>query len=149
MAYKSYFPSALGLITLTSNGKELTGLYFEGQKFAPNFEEYLEAPLEIFTKTKVYLVEHFNGNKPSFSLPLKPQGTYFQKLVWSSLITIALKLGKSKMSAQAVGSAIAHNPICIVIPCHRVLGQKQKMVGFAAGIERKEWLLRHEGVLVS
>ena len=87
MAYKSYFPSALGLITLTSNGKELTGLYFEGQKFAPNFEEYLEAPLEIFTKTKVYLVEHFNGNKPSFSLPLKPQGTDFQKLVWSSLIT--------------------------------------------------------------
>ncbi|MCI7774114.1 MAG: methylated-DNA--[protein]-cysteine S-methyltransferase, partial [Succinivibrio sp.] len=94
----------------------------------------------------------------------KPQGTDFQKLVWSSLITIpygttttygeiakkvALKLGKSKMSAQAVGSAIAHNPICIVIPCHRVLGQKQKMVGFAAGIERKEWLLRHEGVLVS
>ena len=85
MAYKSYFPSALGLITLTSNGKELTGLYFEGQKFAPNFEEYLEAPLEIFTKTKVYLVEYFNGNKPSFSLPLKPQGTDFQKLVWSSL----------------------------------------------------------------
>lgn len=81
MAYKSYFPSALGLITLTSNGKELTGLYFEGQKFAPNFEEYLEAPLEIFTKTKVYLVEHFNGNKPSFSLPLKPQGTDFQKLL--------------------------------------------------------------------
>ena len=159
MAYKSYFPSALGLITLTSNGKELTGLYFEGQKFAPNFKEHLEAPLEIFTKTKVYLVEYFNGNKPSFSLPLKPQGTDFQKLVWSSLITIpygttttygeiarqvALKLGKSKMSAQAVGSAIAHNPICIVIPCDRVLGQKQKMVGFVAGIERKEWLLRHE-----
>ena len=104
-------------------------------------------------------MEYFNGNKPSFSLPLKPQGTDFQKLVWSSLITIpygttttygeiakkvALKLGKSKMSAQAVGSAIAHNPICIVIPCHRVLGQKQKMVGFVAGIERKEWLLRHE-----
>lgn len=107
---------------------------------------------------RTQLQEYFDGNRHSFQLNLEPDGTEFEQKVWSILseiqcgITtsygqIAAKLG-DKNSAQAVGSANGKNPIAIVIPCHRVIGANNDLTGYAGGIHRKEWLLKHEGALL-
>ena len=113
----------------------------------------------VLSKTKRWLDGYFAGRRPDFAPPLKPQGTHFQELVWQLLLDIpygatttygelaqavAQRLGKERMSAQAVGQAVGHNPIAVIIPCHRVLGKNGQLTGYAGGLERKKALLALE-----
>lgn len=114
---------------------------------------------DIHTESaKTQLSEYFAGLRSEFHLELQPDGTRFEKEVWQQLLnipqgsttsygTIAKKIGDEKAS-QAVGKANGKNPIAIVIPCHRVIGADQKLTGYAGGLKRKEWLLKHEGALL-
>lgn len=162
--YKTYYNSPLGKLTLVSDGSSLVGLWVEGQKY---FEGTIDREvvkkdnLSIFRKTKSWLERYFKGERPLISeLSLSPRGSSFRQEVWNILCSIpygktvtykeiAKRLGRDSMSAQAVGGAVGHNPISIIIPCHRVIGSDGSMVGYAGGIERKVWLLKHEGVSVS
>ena len=143
----------MGDLTLVSDGLSLTGLRFGGQ-------EIKDAALPVFADTCRWLDIYFTGRDPGFLPQLAPEGTPFRREVWNLLLTIpygettsygalaakiAYKLGKDKMSAQAIGGAVGHNPIPIIIPCHRVIAADGSIGGFSAGIERKAWLLRHEG----
>lgn len=113
----------------------------------------------VLSKTKRWLDGYFAGRRPDFAPPLKPQGTHFQELVWQLLLDIpygatttygelaqavAQRLGKERMSAQAVGQAVGHNPIAVIIPCHRVVGKNGQLTGYAGGLERKKALLALE-----
>lgn len=114
---------------------------------------------DIHTESaRTQLSEYFNGQRDSFQLQLAPEGTEFEHSVWKQLLEIpngttftygdiAKKIGDDKAS-QAVGRANSKNPIAIVIPCHRVIGSDNKLTGYAGGLERKEWLLKHEGALL-
>ena len=158
--YRCQYHSPVGILTLASDGTHITGLWFEGQiHFAAGHEDPVEKPeLTIFQTAKNWLDRYFSGRMPSCTeLPLRPAGTLFQQRVWNILMLIpygqAMTYGQiakmlgSAMSAQAVGRAVGRNPISIIIPCHRVLGADNTLTGFAGGIERKRWLLRHEGIL--
>ena len=162
--YKSIFLSPIGKIILTCDQScdNLTGLYFDGQKYLPNWFKNLEIKddLKIFQDVKRQLSLYFNGKSPDFaSICLKPKGTSFQIMVWNVLLSVdygktitygeianivAKKLGRPKMSARAVGYAVGHNPISIIIPCHRVLGKNQQLTGYAGGIAKKQFLLNLE-----
>ena len=163
MIYTSHYLSPLGDILLASKNNELIGLWFEGQKYylANMKEEMIEKnDEEILIKTKNWLDRYFQGEKPDVKeLTLNPIGTDFRKDVWNilceipygSTITykeIAEKITKEKglksMSAQAVGGAVAHNPISIIIPCHRVVGSSGNLTGYAGGLDKKEYLLNLE-----
>lgn len=165
MSYFSYYSSPLGSMLLAADDAGLTGLWFEGQKyFAHQFDvqQAREVSCEehpIFQAAKHWLDAYFKGEKPSASVPLHLVGTPFQKEVWEILCTIpygetmtygeiaknlATKKGKARMSAQGVGGAVGHNKISIIVPCHRVVGTRGKLVGYAGGIERKEFLLTLE-----
>lgn len=107
---------------------------------------------------RTQLREYFEGNRDSFQLNMEPEGTDFERSVWKALLSIpngktcsygdvAKQIGDAKAS-QAVGRANGKNPIAIVIPCHRVIGADKKLTGYAGGLERKEWLLKHEGALL-
>lgn len=165
MIYISEYKSILGKITLASDGNNLIGLWLEGQKyyFANLKQEVIKQDnLEIFNKTKNWLDRYFNKEKQDISeIQLSPIGNEFRKKVWEILkeipygetITykeIANKLEKimkkEKMSAQAVGGAVGHNPISIIIPCHRVVGKSGSLTGYAGGIDKKIKLLEIEGV---
>lgn len=163
MEYTTTYPSPIGLITLASDGKNLTGLWIENQKY---FERTLdentsEKNLPIFKDVKNWLNSYFNKEKPALTLPLAPKGTPFQQAVWDILLDIpygqvitygeigqkiAQANGKTKMSAQAVGGAVGHNPISIIIPCHRVVGAKGSLTGYASGIDKKIQLLQLEDI---
>ena len=164
MIYKTYYNSPIGNLLLTSDGKSLIGLWIEGQKhylYKINEQLITNDDLEIFKQVKNWLDKYFNGEKVNINnLKLKPNGTKFQKEVWKILsdipygkvITykeiaqiIAQKLNKERMSAQAVGGAIGHNPISIIIPCHRVIGNNGNLTGYAGGIDKKIKLLQIEG----
>ena len=154
--YKTYYNSPVGKLILISDGSSLVALYFnetEGRGVERS------DGLGIFLKTKGWLDRYFKGEKPLIGeLSLSPKGTLFREEVWNILSTIPYGetvtykeiaervRKKSKMSAQAVGGAVGHNPIPIIIPCHRVIGSDSSMVGYVSGIERKVWLLKHEGV---
>lgn len=160
--YKTEINSPLGTLTLTSDGENLTGLFIENQKYFLNGMTNLiqKDNLEIFNKTKAWLEKYFKGEKPSINeLKLSSSGTEFQKIVWSCLLNIpyaktitykelgrvvAKKLGKNSMSSQAIGGAVGHNPISIIIPCHRVIGTDGTLTGYAGGIEKKAYLLKLE-----
>ena len=154
--------SPLGEILLASDSLGLTGLWFFGQKYfpAPPPEEISSPEAEHhLDETVRWLDLYFAGQKPDFIPKLHPIGTAFQQLIWSLLLDIpygttatygdlakqaSLLLGRPHMSAQAVGGAVGHNPISIIIPCHRVLGSNGQMTGYAGGIWRKEKLLTLE-----
>ncbi|MCX4274186.1 MAG: methylated-DNA--[protein]-cysteine S-methyltransferase [Candidatus Gastranaerophilales bacterium] len=163
--FKSCYNSPIGNITLASDGKNLTGLWFEGQKYfgyTVNIKMAENNKLEIFKNTKNWLNRYFTGKRPKISeLPLAPTGNDFRKNVWQILCKIpygkvctygdiaqiiAKEQNIGKMSAQAVGGAIGHNPISIIIPCHRVVGSNGSLTGYAGGINTKIKLLEHEGV---
>ncbi|MCM1003526.1 MAG: methylated-DNA--[protein]-cysteine S-methyltransferase [Candidatus Gastranaerophilales bacterium] len=163
--YKTAYSSPVGNIVMASDGNSLTGLWFEGQKYfaATIGEDVLENnDLNIFSKTKNWLDRYFQGRQPEISeLLLNPFGNSFRQRVWQILCEIpygstmtygeiaqiiARENGKQSMSAQAVGGAVGHNPISIIIPCHRVVGANGKLTGYAGGIEKKIKLLMHEGV---
>lgn len=158
MSYTYVYQSPLGCITLLSDGKNLTGLWFEGQKhYAVPMSGIVEnTSLPIFADVCRWLDCYFSGVRPSFMPLLKPCGTPFRLAVWQVLLEIpygatmsyksvaaitAGRLGLQHMSAQAVGGAIAHNPISIIIPCHRVLAVNGALTGYAGGLHRKRSLL--------
>ena len=165
MPYATNYTSPVGRITLASDGKNITGLWLEGQKyFAATAKGGLEeAPdLPVFSQAKKWLDAYFAGKKPAIAkLPLAPVGSPFRQAVWRLLCEIpygqcitygdiakkmAAKMNKKSMSSQAVGGAVGHNPISIIIPCHRVVGSNGSLTGYAGGIDKKIKLLQLEGV---
>ena len=165
MTYTYHYDSPLGGITLSSNGTELTGLWFEKQKYfasSLNTEMVENSDLKVFQDTKSWLERYFSNKKPEITeLPLAPAGSDFRKAVWEILCEIpygkvttygeiskkiAKQMKKSTMSAQAIGGAVGHNPISIIIPCHRVIGANGNLTGYAGGLDLKIKLLEHEGV---
>lgn len=150
-------PSPVGNLVLDSDGTFLTGLRIDT---APSAGAVCREDLEVFRQTLSWLEGYFTGDPGSVPQPpLKAEGTPFQQLVWEYLLTVpwgktcsygqiaremARKLGRGKMSAQAVGQAVGRNPIWIIIPCHRCIGAGGKLTGYAGGLEKKAWLLRHE-----
>ena len=153
---------------LCSDGDALAGLWIEGQKyFNGSIKECMEecSGLKIFEETKRWLDDYFSGKKPAISgIYLSPTGSDFRQRVWKHLCKIpygevttygkladkiASELCLKKMSAQAIGGAVGHNPISIIIPCHRVVGTNGSLTGYAGGINKKIQLLNLEGVDVS
>lgn len=163
MRYISTYQSPLGKILLACDETGLTGLWFEGEKYyAFNLDkEYEEREVEAFFKVKKWLDVYFSSKQPGFLPALHIIGTPFQILVWELLLKIPYgktisygELAKSvatarnlpRMSAQAVGGAVGHNAISIIIPCHRVVGKDGNLTGYGGGLEKKMALLSHEGV---
>lgn len=163
MQYIFTYHSPIGDITLASNGAELSGLWFVGQKYyADTLREGVEKKdLPIFKQTVKWLDKYFSGKNPGFIPPLCMEGsTPFRKRVWEILLeipygkTVAYKEIASQIAnetgkkpcSQAVGSAVGHNPISLIIPCHRVVGTNGSLIGYAGGIDRKKELLQLEGV---
>ena len=161
MHYTNRYHSPLGTILLAADDTGLTGLWFEGQKyFAQGLDkETEEKEFSVFQTARRWLDVYFSGQAPDFQVPLHFQGTAFQKEVWEILLSIpygetttygaiakqlAAKRGLPHLSAQAVGSAVGHNKISIIVPCHRVIGADGSLTGYAGGIWRKEKLLALE-----
>lgn len=155
------YKSPLGFITMASDEIALTGLWFDGQKhFGDTLKDkYERKDLPIFDETKRWLDIYFKGENPSFMPKIKFSTTSFRKRVWEILETIpygktmtygeianiiAKEKGIKKMSAQAVGGAVGHNPISIIVPCHRVIGTDGSLTGYAGGVETKIKLLKLE-----
>jgi len=162
MYYSTTHPSSVGLITLASDSTSLVGLWLEGQKYhGQSIPEVMteKSDLPIFDQAKHWLDRYFAGTKPAIKeLPLAPIGSAFRQSVWSILCEIpygkvitygeiAKKLGVK--SSQAVGGAVGHNPISIIIPCHRVVGANGSLTGYAGGVQTKIRLLELEGVDVT
>ena len=166
MEYIHYYDSPLGGITIASDGKAITGLWFDGQKyFADTLDkDFEEKELPVFEQTDQWLNIYFSGNAPGFTPSLKMKTTPFRKAVWEIMLTIpfgqtmtygmiadriAKQKGLSRMSAQAVGGAVGHNAISLIIPCHRVVGANGSLTGYAGGLDRKVKLLSLERVDMS
>lgn len=168
MYYSTVYPSPIGLITLACDGDNLVGLWMEGQKYHGNTipEEMTEKDdMPVFDIVKQWLETYFAGENPGISqLPLAPIGGEFRQGVWRILCEIpygkvitygdiakkmAEKMNKDSMSSQAVGGAVGHNPISIIIPCHRVVGSNGSLTGYSAGVRIKTKLLELEGVDMS
>ena len=164
MKYVHHYSSPLGTMTMSSDGNALTGLWFDGQS---DLDKSLDSSstgesLPIFRQTSQWLEIYFKGGIPDFTPPLSFETTDFRRAVWNILLTIpygrtmsygeiakkiALQQGLKRMSAQAVGGAVGHNPIALIVPCHRVIGADGSLTGYAAGLDRKEALLRLERII--
>ena len=164
MFYSTKYLSPIGPLLLASDGHKLIGLWMEGQKyFGASVTETLQVndALPLFAAVRAWLDEYFAGKRPAIErLPLAPRGSAFRQAVWQRLCAIpygttlsygeiatevAAQLHKPGMSGQAVGGAVGHNPISIIIPCHRVVGRDGSLTGYAGGVERKIRLLELEG----
>ena len=163
MNYYFEYQSPIGELIIKSDGRNITWLGLSGQKYAGNVlqDSVLDCNLQIFVDATQWFDLYFSGVEPSFALSLAPEGTPFRRAVWDILCDIpygevitygdiakqiAKQQGKVCMSAQAVGGAVGHNPISILIPCHRVLGAGGNLTGFASGIEVKIKLLELEHI---
>ena len=164
--YKAQYKSPIGIITICCDEDEkVVGLFFKNQKyFADNIDGKITENnnLKIFVTVKNWLDKYFAGKKPNIKeIPIKFIGNDFRKSVWKILYKIpygktltygdiAKQIAKqkdiAKMSAQAIGGAVGHNPISIIVPCHRVVGKNGKLTGYAAGINKKKKLLELEQV---
>ena len=166
MQYISHYNSPLGDILLAADDAGLTGLWFEGQRyFALHLgREHEERELPVFSLAARWLDVYFSGREPDFTPPLHITGSQFQKEVCAIMRpipygmtmsyreiaeTIATRQGSGRMSARAVGGAVGHNRISIIIPCHRVIGADGNLTGYGGGIHRKIRLLELEGVDMS
>ena len=168
MIYITYYNSPIGDILLASKNDKLIGLWIENQKYyLSGFKEELKEVdnNKILNKAKKWLDRYFDGEKPNINeLELEPIGSDFRKSVWRILCNIpygevityndiakeiAKEKGIKQMSAQAVGGAVGHNPISIIIPCHRVVGSNGSLTGYAGGVKKKKYLLEHEKVDMS
>lgn len=158
MDYTCHYTSPLGGITLASDGTALIGLWFDGQKYFADAlsPEYEEKSLPVFAEALRWLDLYFSGRDPGFTPALNLRGAGFRKEIWEILLTIpygktmtygeiaaqiAAQRGIPRMSAQAVGGAVGHNPISLIVPCHRVVGTNGSLTGYAGGIDRKMQLL--------
>ena len=158
------YESPFGVITMAAGDDGLKGLWFVGQRY---FAGSLDAPMEPgenvhLAAATAWLDEYFAGGNPDISrLTLTPIGSEYRQVVWQLLREIPLgqvstygdiateaarRMGKEQGSARAVGGAVGHNPISIIVPCHRVIGAGGNLTGFGGGIARKLQLLEHEGV---
>lgn len=161
MTYIQHYASPLGGIMLAANDIGLTGLWFDGQKYFADTlpAEHIERETPILTDAKRWLDVYFTGVEPDFMPPLHPVGSAFRQAVWELLLQIpygqtvtygelarqlAEKQGVERMSAQAVGGAVGHNKISVIIPCHRVVGTNGSLTGYAGGIDKKLKLLELE-----
>ena len=162
--YITYYDSILGKLTIASDGENIIGLWIEGQKYfadtIKNENIIKKDDISIFIKTKEWLDRYFRGERPDIKeLKLSPKGSEFRQNVWKILCRIpygqtitygkiakeiAKLMNKNSMSAQAIGNAVGHNPISIIIPCHRVVGTNGGLTGSAGGIDKKRELLELE-----
>ena len=166
MTYSTEYPSPLGTITLACDEDAVIGLWFNGQRHYGNIlppeTERREHPL--LREAKRWLDIYFSGREPDFLPPMRYDSTPFRKCICDIMLTIpygqtmtygeiaaqaARRQGMERMSAQAVGGAVGHNPISIIIPCHRVVGSDGSLTGYAGGIGKKVHLLEHEGTDMS
>ena len=148
---------------MTADEIGLTGLRFDGQKnFAPDLStDAVEDPgFPVFRMAREWLSLYFRGHDPGFTPPLHLKGTPFRRLVWSTLLSIPYgqtrtygevaaavsTAGSVRVSPRATGGAVGHNAICLIVPCHRVIGSSGELTGYAGGLERKARLLVMEGV---
>ena len=159
MDYTRHYDSPLGGITLASDGEALTGLWFDGQShFAETLDdEHVQKSLPVFDEAGRWLDLYFSGVRPDFTPKLNLRGTDFRRAVWDVLLTIpyggimtygqvAAALNRGPNAARAVGGAVGHNPISLIVPCHRVMGSDGSMTGYAGGIDKKRRLLELEGI---
>lgn len=165
MIYTTTYKSPIGNLLIAAKDNKLIGLWIENQKYyLSGFKEEMseKEDSEILTKTKRWLDRYFNKENPDINeLDINLIGSEFRKSVWKILKTIpygkvvtyndiakkiAEQKGISKMSAQAIGGAVGHNPISIIVPCHRVVGTNGSLTGYAGGIEKKIQLLELEGI---
>ncbi len=161
MDYTYHYVSPLGGITLASDGDAIVGLWFDGQKYYADSlnERYEGKNLPVFEETVCWLNTYFSGKAPDFTPKLNMRTTAFRKSVWDILLTIpygktmtygqiaeiiVAQSGLVRMSAQAVGGAVGHNSISLIIPCHRVIGTNGSLTGYAGGIDKKVRLLQME-----
>lgn len=156
MNYYTNYNSILGRLTIVSDGENLTGLYFEGKFDVKDCVKNDE--LIIFEAVRHWLDSYFKGERVTAdSIAIKLYGTDFRLKVWKELLkipygevttygAIAKKVGGDKMSARAVGGVVGHNPISIIVPCHRVIGEGGKLIGYSGGMEKKIKLLQIEGI---
>ena len=167
MHYVSHYESPLGTMTVASDGDRLTGLWFDGQKYDRSTisdDAVLQPLLPVFTQAAQWLDAYFEGSDPGFTPPISVEGSDFKTMVTTIMLSIpfgatstyariatevARRTGRRHMSAQAVGGAVGHNPIALIVPCHRVLASDGGLRGYAGGVDRKEWLLKMEGVNMS
>lgn len=156
MVFHMRYPSPIGQLLLTGDGQYLTGVRMDAQ---PEPGSLPGDGDRVLLETKRWLDAYFRGENPPVTVPIKAEGTPFRKLIWGFLREIpygqtctygdlaqraARAMGVEKMSSQAVGGAAHHNPISILIPCHRCIGADGSLTGYAWGLERKKWLLDHE-----
>lgn len=163
MDYTYHYDAPVGGITMASDGQVLIGLWFDGQKYFADTlgPEQEEKNLPVFEQTCHWLDIYFSGKEPDFTPQLRLRSTAFRESVWRILQTIpygqtmtygeiarmlSQQRGVQTMSAQAVGGAVGHNPISLIIPCHRVIGANGQLTGYAGGLEIKVKLLQLEGV---
>ena len=164
MHYLSHYESPLGAMTMASDGEYLTGLWFDGQKYDRSTidgDAVLKPYLPVFLRTTQWLDTYFEGADPGFTPPIRVEGSDFREMVTSIMLSIpfgttstyaqiaaevARRTGREQMSAQAVGGAVGHNPITLIVPCHRVVATNGSLRGYAGGVDRKERLLEMEGV---
>lgn len=159
--YTQNYESPLGSILLAADETGLTGLWFRGEKYFADVldPDHTEREMPVLQQAKRWLDVYFSGQEPDFTPPLHPIGSPFRQEVWALLLQIpygqtttygelakqiAAKHGLARMSAQAVGGAVGHNEISIIIPCHRVVGTNGSLTGYAGGMDKKVKLLTLE-----
>ena len=164
MIQTAFYAAPYGRYLMAAEDGALTGVWLEGQKYFPSgLPEPSDGEAEIFAHTRRWLDAYFAGRQPDVSaLPIAPRGSAFAQSVWQLLLEIpygqtvtygelakrlAARRGLAQLSAQAVGGAVGHNPISVIIPCHRVLGAKNQLTGSAGGLDVTTFLLKLEGIL--
>ena len=159
MYYSTDYLSPIGEMLIVSDGEAICGVWFYGQKYFKSTideEPVINDDLAIFKQVKQWFDDYFNGLNPEIDFEIRLQGSEFRQKVWKILTEIpygeSITYGEiasrisPEMSAQAVGGAVGHNPISVIVPCHRVVGANGKITGYAAGIDRKLELLRLEKI---
>lgn len=163
MDYTWHYHSPIGGITMASDGEAIIGLWFDRQQYFADVldEEHQDRMLPVFESTCRWLDIYFSGKEPDFTPPLSLRTTQFRKRVWQILMSIpygktmtygeiavllAREMSLKKMSAQAVGCAVGHNAISLIIPCHRVVGSNGQLTGYAGGLDKKQMLLNLEKI---
>ena len=154
--YRQLYQSPLGPLSIVVDEESLVGIWFCDQANCEQGLDHIkEACQPLHEAVFEWLDQYFLGENPSMPFPLSPKGTDFQQRVWTYLAQIPygesrtygeIARALSCRSAQAIGQAVGRNPLLLLIPCHRVLGTEKKLTGYAAGLDRKRWLLHHEAI---